>query len=178
MTNRILSPLSLTNNTLTIDLSNYATTSSIGSSYQKKLEVTSPLSLNATTNTLSIDLLSVATYVDDSGVFQKAITVTNNALSPLIWNNNTLSIDLTAYYRRNEGLFATLYASGTGISWIAIDAFYRVCSDTHYFYVQRVNPDTPSMNSWLNIATFGYNTTTKTSSFFYELARYFNIISF
>ena len=134
-TGYVASLLSITGNTLTIDLSNYATTSSIGGSYQKQLTATSPLSLNSTTNTLSIDLLPIATYIEDGGVFQKAITVTNNALSPLIWNNNTLSIDLTAYYRRNEGLFATLYASGTGISWIAIDAFYRVCSDTNNFYV-------------------------------------------
>ena len=50
--------------------------------------------------------------------------------------------------------FATLYSSGTGTSWIAIDGTSRVCSDSKIFCNQRVNPDTPSMNAWLNIATF------------------------
>ena len=111
-----------------------------------------------------MDLLSIASDVDDTGVFQKAITVTNSALSPLIFWFISLTIDLSAYYRTNEVLFGPLYASGTGMSWIKVHEFYRVCSDTNYFYVQRVNPDTPSMNAWLNIATVGYNTTTKTSS--------------
>ena len=52
-----------------------------------------------------------------------------------------------------------------GLLGLAIDGFYRVCSDSNNFYIQRVNPDNHSMNAWLNIATFGYNTTTKTSSF-------------
>ena len=112
-------------------------------------------------------MLAVAIYVLNTGVFQKAITVTSSSLSPLVWNSltNTLAIDLPAFHRRTEGLFATLYASGTGTSWIAIDGFYRVCSDSNNFYIQRVNPDNNSINAWLNLDTFGYTTTTKTSSF-------------
>ena len=58
VTKTITSPLSLTSNVLTIDLSNYATISSTSGSYQPKLTVStttaSPLILN--NNTLSIDL--------------------------------------------------------------------------------------------------------------------------
>ena len=107
----------------------YALTATISGAYQPLLSVvkspSSPLSL--ANNILTIDLLPVATYVQNTGVFQKAITVTVSSLSPLVWNSatNTLAIDLSAYYRTNEGLFSTLYASGSGTSWIAIDGSYR-----------------------------------------------------
>ena len=93
MTKTTASPLSLTGNTLTIDLSNYSTTSSIGSTYQKKLTATSPLSLNSTTDTLSIDLSSYSTTNSNNSLYQPIFTV----FPPLSLLSNVLSVDLTAY---------------------------------------------------------------------------------
>ena len=89
ITKTAASPLSLLNNILTVDLSNYSTTSTIANFYQKIFTTTLPLSLNTTTNILSIDLSQ----------YQKSIIVDTTTASPLTLNSltNALTIDLSSY---------------------------------------------------------------------------------
>ena len=96
VTNSTASPLTLSNNILTIDLSNYSTTASINSLYQKILTVTnttaSPLTLS--NNILTVDLLSnYSTTASINSLYQKILTVTNTTASPLTLSNNILTVD-------------------------------------------------------------------------------------
>ena len=87
VTNTTASPLTLSNNILTVDLSNYSTTASINSLYQKLLTVTkttaSPLAL--TNNILTVDLTG----------YQQSLSV----VAPLSFISNVMTIDLTAYQK-------------------------------------------------------------------------------
>ena len=46
-----------------------------------------------------------------------------------------------------------------------LDSVHRVLSDQENFYIQRVNPD-PQITDWINLAQFGYNSTTKKAPFY------------
>ena len=70
VTKTTASPLSFTNNILTIDLSNYSTTILNNTLYQKNT-ASSPLSLNTTTNILSIDLSNYSTTAASYLRYQK-----------------------------------------------------------------------------------------------------------
>ena len=89
MTKTTASPLSLTSNTLTIDLSNYATISTNSTTFQPKLTVTTSLAspLIFTNNNLSIDL---------SGYYQTS----SNTLAQIYFDGNkNTCVYLDNYYR-------------------------------------------------------------------------------
>ena len=90
------------------------------------------------------------------GTYQPKLTVTTTTASPLILNNNTLSIDLGNYYQISSHTLAERSTDSIN-TYVYFDTICRIYSDKVNFYIQK---------NGISLAQFGYNSTTLKSTFY------------